>query len=435
MISSLSSTLSLFASTMMFASTAISLAFGLGVRKLPLGRVPLLFACVVAYSAGALTLEAASSPAAGYRASMALLFGASAVVALVFVTGPVLVRLVTVVSCVFSMVAARSVLTNIFDLFLNDLFTGGPEASSLAFYLALYASCAMLAIFFVRFPLRPAVLLPAPYWAALLAVPVATAVLQQAETLMHIQSDNGFFSASLFFPLLALISIVSSYAMSHVISGAYDSLMEQNAVNQQLTLTLDHVRRSGAISEQVRRDKHEMKNILFYLQSLTRAKLYDELEDFLEVEVTEHFAKLEEFRTGNELLDYLLTQKAGEAREAGVKTCFDVVVPAGLSIEGRDLCGLLSNLLDNAIEASRAEKDPEIRLSMRTSRGYLSIVVSNRCSTDVMRMNPHLHTTKGNAAEHGIGLRVVRSIARKYEGSFSTEMVDGKFVATALLGL
>lgn len=434
MILSLSSTLSLFASTMMFASTAISLAFGLGIRKLPLGRVSLLFACVVTYSAGALTLEAASSPAAGYLASMALLFGACAAFALVFVTGPILVRLVTVVSCVFSMVATRSVLTNVFDLFLNDVFPA-QETSSLAFFLALYALCAALTAFLVRFPLRPAVLLPAPYWAALLAVPVATAVLQQAETLIHIQTDNGFFSASLFFPLLSLISIVSSYAMTHVISGAYDSLMEQNAVTQQLTLTLDHVRRSAAVSDQVRRDKHEMKNILFYLQSLTRAKLYDELEDFLEVEVAEHFAKLEEFRTGNELLDYLLTQKAGEAREAGVKTCFDVVVPAGLPIEGRDLCGLLSNLLDNAIEASRAEKDPEIRLSMRTSRGYLSIVVSNRCSTDVMSMNPHLHTTKGNAAEHGIGLRVVRSIAKKYEGSFSTEMVDGKFVATALLGL
>lgn len=434
MILSLSSTLSLFASTMMFASTAISLAFGLGIRKLPLGRVPLLFACVVTYSAGALTLEAASSPAAGYLASMALLFGACAAFALVFVTGPILVRLVTFVSCVFSMVATRSVLTNVFDLFLNDVFPA-QETSSLAFFLALYALCAALTAFFVRFPLRPAVLLPAPYWAALLAVPVATAVLQQAETLIHIQTDNGFFSASLFFPLLSLISIVSSYAMTHVISGAYDSLMEQNAVTQQLTLTLDHVRRSAAVSEQVRRDKHEMKNILFYLQSLARAELYDELKDFLEVEVSEHFAKLEEFRTGNELLDYLLTQKAGEAREAGIKTCFDIIVPAGLSIEGRDLCGLLSNLLDNAIEASRTEKDPEIRLSMRASRGYLSITVSNRCSTDVMRTNPHLRTTKGNAAEHGIGLRVVRSIARKYEGSFSTEMVDGKFVATALLGL
>ena len=434
MILSLSSTLSLFASTMMFASTAISLAFGLGIRKLPLGRVSLLFACVVTYSAGALTLEAASSPAAGDLASMALLFGACAAFALVFVTGPILVRLVTVVSCVFSMVATRSVLTNVFDLFLNDVFPA-QETSSLAFFLALYALCAALTAFFVRFPLRPAVLLPAPYWAALLAVPVATAVLQQAETLIHIQTDNGFFSASLFFPLLSLISIVSSYAMTHVISGAYDSLMEQNAVTQQLTLTLDHVRRSAAVSDQVRRDKHEMKNILFYLQSLARAELYDELKDFLEVEVSEHFAKLEEFRTGNELLDYLLTQKAGEAREAGIKTCFDIIVPAGLSIEGRDLCGLLSNLLDNAIEASRTEKDPEIRLSMRASRGYLSITVSNRCSTDVMRTNPHLRTTKGNAAEHGIGLRVVRSIAKKYEGSFSTEMVDGKFVATALLGL
>ncbi|HJA28998.1 MAG TPA: GHKL domain-containing protein [Candidatus Olsenella pullicola] len=433
MIASVSAALSLFASTAMFAVTAVALAFGLGVRRLPLGRVPLLFACVVTYSACALAVEATSSPSLGYLVSLGLLFGASATFALVFVCGPVLVRLVTVVSCVFSMIAARSVITNVFSLYLNELFPGS-DVATLAFFVSLYGACAGLAVFFVRFPLRPAALLPAPYWAALLAVPVATAVLQQAQTLFYVQ-DAAASPAPSLIPLLALISIVSSYAMTHVISGAYDSLMEQNAVNQQLALTLDHVRRSATIAEQVRRDKHEMKNILFYLQSLARAGLHDELEDFLEVEVSEHFAKLEEFHTGNELLDYLLTQKVGEAREAGIKTCFDVVVPAGLSIEGRDLCGLLSNLLDNAVEASAAEKDPEIRLTMRASRGYLSIMVSNRCSTDVMRTNPHLHTTKGNAAEHGIGLRVVRSIAKKYEGSFSTEMVDGKFVATALLGL
>lgn len=178
-----------------------------------------------------------------------------------------------------------------------------------------------------------------------------------------------------------------------------------------------------------------MKNVLFYLQSLARARIYDELEAFLDEELDQHFAQLEEFHTGNDLLDYLLTQKAGEAREAGIKTCFDVIVPAGLAIEGRDLCGLLANLLDNAIEASGSEQEPEIRLSMRTSRGYLSVVVSNRCSTDVLRANPLLRTTKGSAEERGIGLRVVRSITSKYDGSFSTEMVDGRFVATALLAV
>ena len=433
MIASACVALSLFASTAMFVATAVALAFGLGVRRLPLGRLPLLCACVVVYSACALTVEAAAAPELAYLVSLALLLGASAAFALAFVRGPVLVRLVTVVSCVFSMIAARSVLTNVFDLYLNELLPSA-DVATLAFFVSLYVSCAALAAFFVRFPLRPAVLLPAPYWAALLAVPVTTAVLQQAQTLFYVRGADAGSEPSLI-PLLALVSIVSSYAMTHVISTAYDSLMEKNAVNQQLSLTLDHVRRSAAIAEQVRRDKHEMKNILFYLQSLARAGLHDELEDFLEVEVSEHFARLEEFHTGNELLDYLLTQKAGEAREAGIKTCFDVVVPAGLSVEGRDLCGLLSNLLDNAIEASAAEKDPELRLSMRVSRGYLSIRVSNRCTSDVLRANPHLRTTKDNAAEHGIGLRVVRSIVRRHEGSFSTEMIDGKFVATALLSL
>lgn len=433
MIAAATEVLSLFASTMMFAATAAALAFGLGVRRLPLGRPALLVACVVAYSACALAAEAAVPTEATYPVSIGLLFAASAAFALALTEGAVLARLVTVVSCVFSMIAARSVITEVFDGFLGGLFASS-ELSSLSFYLSLYGACAALAAFFTRFPLKPAVLLPVPYWLALLSVPAATAFLQQVQTYFHAR-DASDLSVSLLFPLLALVSVVSSYAMSHVISNAYESLMEKNAVNQQLSLTLDHVRHSKVVAEQVRRDKHELKNILFYLQSLARARLYDELEDFLEVEVSEHFAQLEEFHTGNDLLDYLLTQKAADAREAGIKTCFDVIAPVGIPVEGRDLCGLLLNLLDNAIEASGAESDPEIRLRMRSSHGYLSIKVSNRCSKNVLALNPHLLTTKGNASEHGIGLRVVRSITEKYDGSFSAEMVNGSFVAMALLCL
>ena len=141
MIASACVALSLFASTAMFVATAVALAFGLGVRRLPLGRLPLLCACVVVYSACALTVEAAAAPELAYLVSLALLLGASAAFALAFVRGPVLVRLVTVVSCVFSMIAARSVLTNVFDLYLNELLPSA-DVATLAFFVSLYVSCA-----------------------------------------------------------------------------------------------------------------------------------------------------------------------------------------------------------------------------------------------------------------------------------------------------
>ena len=69
--------------------------------------------------------------------------------------------------------------------------------------------------------------------------------------------------------------------------------------------------------EQIRRDKHEMKNVYFYIQSLIKSGELDELEKFVDTKLVPRYDRLEEFNTGNQMLDYLLTQKINEARDLG----------------------------------------------------------------------------------------------------------------------
>lgn len=124
-------------------------------------------------------------------------------------------------------------------------------------------------------------------------------------------------------------------------------------MNQKLELQLNHMERSIGMVEQIRRDKHEMKNVYFYIQSLLKSGQIDELEEFVDEKLVHRFDAYEEFRTGNEILDFLLTQKVSEAREYQIHVMTNVLLPSALSIEENDLCGLLLNLLDNAIDASK----------------------------------------------------------------------------------
>lgn len=399
----------------------------------------------IAWSAGFFLvyqlLERVLADGVGYDLNLVLSLVATVSFSLAFVAGSLSERLALLTPCLFSVMGVRSMVTILFALFADELAWLG-DASTLAFYVVLYAVQALLALLFLRFPVRPATELPASARWLLMAIPASMAVITQAQFMFYTSYEASLTWQSFFFQLLSIVAMVGSYYLTCLVTRAYDELIEARSVSQALELTLDHVRRSGAIVEQVRQDKHEMKNMFLYMQALLAEGRTDELADFLNRQMPRHFDELTEFHTGNDMLDYLLTQKASEAREAGARVCFDVVVPADLAAMGisdRDLCGLLGNLLDNAVDACRGEvlagRDAEVRLQMRVTRGYLLVEVRNRCGLNVLALNPHLRTTKERAGEHGIGLKVVRSIVSDHDGSFQTEMENGSFVATALLGL
>ena len=92
-----------------------------------------------------------------------------------------------------------------------------------------------------------------------------------------------------------------------------------------------------------------------------------------------------------------------------IHTYADVRIPSDLPVEDSDLSGLLLNLLDNAIDASKNVKNADIQINIGILKSYLSIQVKNRTqSENVLENNPELHTSKTDKTCHGYGLKIVR---------------------------
>ena len=104
-------------------------------------------------------------------------------------------------------------------------------------------------------------------------------------------------------------------------------------------------------------------------------------------------------------------------------------------IDDTDLCTVLANLLDNAIEAEMKENKKEIRVSIKTVKNYLRIVIQNRVSESVLSRNKMLSTTKDNTKLHGFGIQSVESTVEKNDGMFSFYEESGWFVADVMLKL
>lgn len=324
----------------------------------------------------------------------------------------------------------KSLISVCFKIFALD-----PEGDIdyLLFYPLFCLLMLLCSLFIQVHPLHIPANFPWKYWMCMILTPTLIAITTNfyIMRLNNKMSKSDSFTALLFFHLL--LASMLSYYLSYIITSTNDTLTESRIMNQKLELQLNHMERSIGMAEQIRRDKHEMKNVYFYIHSLIKSGQMKELEEFVDEKLVHRFDTYEEFHTGNEILDLLLTQKVSEAREEQIHVMTNVLLPASLSIEENDLCGLLLNLLDNAIDASKKETDGDIHISIRQVKNYLEIEVKNKCSSDVLKNNPLLRTTKSDSQNHGFGLRIIDSIVKKYNGIKNIRMESSYFIIDIML--
>lgn len=138
------------------------------------------------------------------------------------------------------------------------------------------------------------------------------------------------------------------------------------------------------------------------------------------------------------MVNILLTAYLQRCREQDIDAAVRVELPPRLSLSDADLCALLTNLLENAVEAN--EKIPEgrdrwLRVAIHIRGQYLYIGVENARCTPVRQDKEHgLFLRDKSGTGHGLGLRSARSIAQKYHSELRLKVTPGTFSAsTALL--
>lgn len=158
--------------------------------------------------------------------------------------------------------------------------------------------------------------------------------------------------------------------------------------------------------------------------------------------------------TGVGIVDAVLNAKRQLAEERGYEMDINAQLPANTGISEDDFCTVLTNLLDNAIESMDRERAglapagkegretgrtgaeaslSPIEVSLRHIHHFLVIRVTNPCTKQKAGGRGLFTTSKRDAARHGWGLRSVQKTVRKYNGSLTLEVKEGKFAASALL--
>ena len=184
--------------------------------------------------------------------------------------------------------------------------------------------------------------------------------------------------------------------------------------------------------DQVRTLRHDLRNHLTALQGLLAQGQTAQAAGYLKQIAGSPWAQGSQQFCENETANVVLSSKAEAARRLGLQTEFQAALPRDLPIADPDLCALLGNAIDNAMEAAQKAANKKVRLRCRTDKGLFMLQVENALTGDE---RPDLSTTKKDKAAHGFGLAGMREIAARYGGSLEAGPREGRFELVVCLPL
>lgn len=188
---------------------------------------------------------------------------------------------------------------------------------------------------------------------------------------------------------------------------------------------------------QTRGWRHDYRSHIQTMKAYLSMGRYEELADYLDQLDADLNQVDTVVKTGNVMMDALLNSKISVARAKQITVEAKATVPQRLSIAEVDLCVILGNLLDNAIEACMqipTESRRFIRIYIDVLRGQLYLYVINATADRLQRRGGSYLSTKASR-DHGYGLMRMDRVVEKYHGYLDRQDETGVFATEILLPL
>lgn len=189
---------------------------------------------------------------------------------------------------------------------------------------------------------------------------------------------------------------------------------------QQLELCERHQQEREISTLQLRDVRHNMKNNLVTILAYAENKECDKITDFVNEIMNEGGITLSGIvNSGNIVIDSLIGYWHVRARKSGIDFEVKINIPMIMPFKGADMCLILGNLLENAVEAAqKAEGKRYIKIHMKYDKNNLLLHIANNYKGNLIKTkDSNLKSTKLDAGNHGVGLPSVYRVAAKYHGT------------------
>lgn len=188
-------------------------------------------------------------------------------------------------------------------------------------------------------------------------------------------------------------------------------------------------------NQKLQKIRHDMKNHILSVNQLFEEGNTDEAYKLL-MQTSDFVSNIDlnlKSRTGNSLIDAKVASVAARCENDGINFSYDLETLPELKITLLDLSALLSNLFDNAIEASKKCTAPQLEVKIFSYKEFIYINTINSYSGEIDEKRGRLFSTKPQKHEHGYGTQIIKEICEKYDGVFTWECKDNFFVSNIII--
>lgn len=210
--------------------------------------------------------------------------------------------------------------------------------------------------------------------------------------------------------------------------------MDKQLASYQQELIETHYQEVDNMYQQIRGWRHDYRNHIQTMKAYAASGDWDAIRQYLDL-LDEDLTTVDTvIKTGNPMTDAILNSKISLARSKNIPVVADAHIPLKLKSSELDLCCILGNLFDNAIEASLKlpEEERMIRVYMDMKNTQLYISFTNFTATGKLKKQGNLfRSTKGDG--HGFGLVRIDAIVERLDGYISRNSEEGAFTTEILL--
>lgn len=273
-------------------------------------------------------------------------------------------------------------------------------------------------------------------WLRLLFFPVFTIAVIYAmlSVFEHVQTvEQANLLAVIAFGMVGM-NIVVFYLINDIVER--EMKLHENKVFQiQAKNQLEMYKSISENFDNQKRKTHEYKNQISCIESLLEKKQYSKLEEYVKKIYGSMNNEPDAINTNNVIVNAILNTKYHEAEEKGIVFVFRVNDLSELKMKDEDVVTILSNLLNNAIEACElCENNKVIKFKFIQEDDMIIIAVKNTFNYDVIYENGEIKSTKTSSVdEHGVGIKNIIKTIEKYADSYVIEDKNKEFFFSIII--
>lgn len=216
--------------------------------------------------------------------------------------------------------------------------------------------------------------------------------------------------------------------------GFISKMIDKRIAAYQRELVETHYHEVENMYRQIRGWRHDYRNHIQVMKSYAASNDMDAIKRYLDELDTDLSTVDVAIKTGNAMADAILNSKISLARSRQIPVTVDAHIPVALKMSELDLCVIIGNLFDNAIEANlplpEEKRMIRVYMDMKNTQLYMSFT-NMTASKKRVKEGGRFRTTKGEG--HGFGLVRVDDIVARYGGYLSRNSEDGAFTTEILL--